>query len=801
MIRNYILATFRYMLRNKVYTLINILGLAIGISGVIISLLFVLDETSYDKHNEKADRIYRLAYHYKRTDGSISGSPIGPWRMKNSMITSFSEIEEFARLSVHLNFKMKFGDIEFYENEISFADNNIFNVFSFNFLIGKPDNALSAPYTIVLNKTTANKYFGDENPVGKSIKAITPDGDLDFEVTGVFEDIPKHSHFHVNALISSKTGEHIFAQDNKKILENWGEGFVYNYILLKDTYAANQLSSQFKEFMIKNISEEYAENVEYELQPLLDIHLKSHLRGEIEANGDITSVYIFGIIAIFILIIASINYMNLATAQSAKRAREVGLRKIIGSSRKQLVFQFIGEALSLAFLAMLISFVLSELFLPIFNELSGKELELSLTSTFSISFILISLLIGLIAGSYPAFFLSGFKIINVLRSDQTIKSSGSSFRKILVVVQFSISIVLIISTLVIFNQWSYMRNKKLGINTYHILVTRLPGYKYKEFKEEILKYSGIKYVTASNKRPTERLSSNLGYKAEGLDPKKRASIKIVTVDYDFFETFENKIIKGRSFSKDFQTDAEEGIILNEAAVKEIGWDNPIGKWFETSTLDENNNWQPKKGKIIGVAQNFNFESLHTQIQPVCFFIEPNWRSWVSIKVSGENLPETINYLKSTWDKFSDGDPAEFTFLEDDIRKLYENEENFMKVFLIFAGLAIFIACLGVFGLASFTAEQRTKEIGIRKTFGANVSNITIMISYEFLKLVSLSFVIASPIAWYFMADWLNEFPYKISLSWIHLLSGFVIVIVITMLSVTYQALKAALKNPAEALSY
>ena len=805
MLKSYFKIAFRNFRKHKAYSFINILGLAIGIACGLLIILFIQDEVKYDRFHEKGDRIVRTAITYTRPNGDKMSMPIMPYRLKPALETAFPEIESIVRIRPW-DTMVRYDDKEFSEQNMAFADEEFFNVFSFDLIAGDPNTVLKDPFSMVITEAVGKKYFGDESPIGKTLRVNHFSGEQEYKISGLLAEMPQHSHFHFDMLMSMNAGPQLFRDI---VLQNWGEGSNYSYLLLPEGYDYKQLEARLPDFGTENIDEMFNQYGEFFLQPLTDIHLKSQLRGEIEPNGDILYVYIFAAVALFILLIASINYMNLATARSANRAKEVGMRKVLGAFRQQLVTQFLGEAVLLTFIALVLAAGLAFAFLPVFNELSGKELSLNLAENWQLfsGFALLSLIIGIFAGSYPAFFLSAFRPVSVLKGGTKIKSSNSWLRRGLVVLQFGISIVLIICTLVVYNQLDYLQNKKLGIEPEQIVIALDPGRElYQTYKTEALKNPRVISISASNKRPTRRLSSNLGYKAEGLDPETPTSIKAVTVDFDFFETLGIDIVEGRSFSKEYGSDLAEGFILNEAAVKEIGWENPIGKWFETRTVTEDFQWTEKRGVVVGVASNIHFESLHHEIQPTVYFLEPNWMNWMSIKISSENMPATIDFLKATWDKLDPGFPFNSTFLDDDIQALYNNEARFLDIFVHFASLAIFIACLGIFGLASFTAEQRTREIGIRKTLGASVPNIIRLMSGEFTKLVLFANIIAWPVAYFYMNEWLVTFPYHTAWGITAFILGPAILsallaFVIAALSVSFQAVKAALTNPVKALRY
>jgi putative ABC transport system permease protein len=777
------------------------MGLAIGIVSCLFIVFYIFDEFSYDRFHEKGDRIYRLFFDYTSPNGEVFSHAIGPYRLAEELNVRYPEIEQSARLSFPFPTPVRFGDIEFMEDNVMLADQDILDVFTLDMLRGDPATALSEPFTCVISDEMADKFFGDDDPLDETLTLPTPAGDGEVKVTGVFRSFPSNSHIHPDMLASMKTAEYIF-NDRQKF--NWGEGTVAYYLLLPENTVKDSLEAKFPGLIEEVFSEGASETVRYWLMPLYDTHLRSNLRFDFEPAGDITTVYVFTIIALFILLIATINYMNLATARSARRSREVGMRKVVGGHRYQIIRQFIGESVILVILAMLIAIIFGNLLLPYFNTISGKEFSPDAVLGWKVlgGLLLAAILIGILAGSYPAFFLSGFSPLKVLYGDNKTGRSGFTLRKILVVLQFSISIALIISTLVVFSQWSFLSNKKLGVNPENVLLIPRPSQGYYTFKQEVLKNPSILNVSCSNKKPTGGLTSNLGYKAEGLSEDAGQSIKIVTVDFDFFETLENRIVEGRSFSELYSMDSVSTFILNETAVRDIGWENPIGKWFETSTLDPaTNNWKTRRGQVVGVAEDFHFESVHNTIQPVCFFVDKFWVNWMSVRISSENMPRTIAFLEEEFNKLNSDYPFEYSFYDEEIEALYDSEKKFFRLFIIFALLAIIIASLGILGLASYSAEQRTREIGIRKVAGSGVKRIILLITNEFTVLVLIANLIAWPVAWYFMRNWLMEFPFRIKLGLPVFLLSALLALTIALLTVIYQAWRAATRNPADALRY
>ncbi len=801
MIKNYIVTALRNLVRQKAYSIINILGLGIGLMACLFIVLYIYDEFQYDRHHSKGRDIYRMVVEYKSPTGELFPIPIQAYRLRDALQTEFPEMEKVTRVTMPYETTFEY-DKNKYRLKLSAVDDDYFDMFNLEMIAGDKYSALEGPDNIMISRSSAEKLFGNSEAMGKMVDLHTPMGTFPVRITGVFKDFPRTAHLHLDALFSTRVTDNIF---NDRQLNNWGEGTAYVYVLIPGYTNIAGLQERFPDFVEKARGEGSSESVSYRLQPLFDIHLKSNLRYEAEANGDIRYIYIFGTAALFILLIAAFNYMNLSTARSIKRSREVGIRKVTGASKIQLIAQFLGEAIVFTFFAMWVAVLLAELLLPYFNNLSGKELDIKIFDNWKLLLTLLftSVIIGIFSGTYPAFFLSRFKPVNSLSgTTDDVKTPNSTLRKSLVVLQFSISIVLIISTIVIFAQWKHMSNAKLGINPENVVVMPVPSEDYRVFKEEIQKNPDVISVSALNKKPTRELSSNLSFKAEGMEDNPDASIKIVTVDWDFFETIGNKIVEGRSFDRKFSSDERDGFILNEAAVEYIGWDEPVGKWFETYTLDSAGvNWVTRRGTVLGVAENFYFESLHNEIKPVVYFIQENWINWMIVRISGQDMQNTISFMGDKWNEFNTEEEFRYSFYDEDIHNLYFNERRVFKLFIAFAILAVFIASLGILGLVSFTAEQRTREIGIRKTMGATVPVIIRLLTFDFLKLVLLANIIAWPVAWYFMRRWLQDFPMRIDLGiWVFLASA-LLAALIALLTTFYQAWRAASKNPAAALKY
>jgi putative ABC transport system permease protein len=800
MIKNHFIVAIRNLLRQKGYFIINLLGLTIGLTACLLITFYIIDELSYDRYHEKAERIYRVGYDFERPNGDKMAQTLTEYKLKGSFESYFNQIESFVRIGRPSSYYVEYEDKKIYQSNISLVDNDFFDVFTYEWIAGNPKGALDEPYTIVITESVAKKFFGDEDPINKTLNITTQVGEAPSRITGVIKDMPRNSHFHLNIMLSMGSAPNVLSHLQ---LNNWGDMSVYCYVLMPDNISIESIQKEGKEFTGQMRGDEGTFLPDLLIQPLLDIHLHSNSRFEIEPSGNYRNVILFSIIAIFILLIASINYMNLATARSEKRSLEVGMRKVLGARRLSLTTQFMGEAIITTFLSLILSLALADILMPAFNKIAGKEINIVWMNNMWIILLtfVIAIVIGIFSGSYPALYLSSIKPLNALKKKSKNSSSSSILRKALVIFQFSISVILIVCTLIVFLQWSYMKNKPLGIDPSNIVLMRHPGTKnYETFKEELRKNPNITSITASLVRPPYRLSYNLSYTAEGIEFNGQKSIKLVPVEYDFFKTLENKILEGRSFDRNIRADENSTFILNEAAIKEFGWDDPVGKMFETSRIDfTTGEWTPRKGQVVGVAEDFHFESLHSKIEPVVYYINHEMLAWSFIKINSSNTSETMKYIKEKWDDLNVEINYAPSFYEDDLDTLYRAEERFFQLFVIFSGLAIAIACMGTYGLASYTAEQRTKEIGIRKVMGASVTTIISLINKEFLKLVLVSNFIAWPIAWYFMKNWLNDFTYRIGLSvWPFVLSG-IIAILIAVISVSYQALKASSTNPVNAL--
>lgn len=805
MLRNYLKIAYRNLVKNKVFSAINIFGLAIGIACCLLITLYVLDELSYDKFHEKADRIYRL-----NNDILFGGQDMHmaqtPEILAPTMKKDYPLVENYVRLYNEGPFLIKRTGVANFirEEKILYADSTVFDVFTFPLVSGNPKTALNEPNVIVISEKAAKRHFNNENPIGKTINL---DNRKNFKITAVMKDIPENSHIQADFFISMKSLKY-----------DWGNFLSNNhwsYVLLKEGTDPKSFDAKFEQITVKYVEPQIKKvfgsslvelkksgsSFKYWMIPLTDIHLKSQQTYEITANGNIQYVYIFSIVALFVLLIACINFMNLSTARSSQRAKEVGVRKVMGSLRKQLMFQFFAECILISILALFVALILVLVLLPFFNDLSGKNLTVS--SLLSLKFVLIitfmPILVGLLAGLYPAVFLSSFVPIEVLKG--RFKLQGGSLRNLLVVFQFASSIILIIGTIIIYRQINFIQQRNLGYNKDHILIINDAYVLEKQaipFKNEVLKLNGIVSGTLSGYLPTPSNRSNGSKWAEGhFDLKGGVMTQNWDVDYDYMKTFDMKLTQGRNFSKEFGTDTM-GVIINETAAKNFNFgENAINKGI--LTLKGNFGNETDTYRVIGVVKDFHFESMKSKIGAICMFLKTS-RGNVSFKLDKNlDLANTIKQIEKKWAQMAPGQPFSYEFMDDSFNSVYKAEQRIGKISLAFALLTILVACLGLFGLVTFVAEQRIKEIGIRKVLGASVASILQLLSKDFLKLIIISIVLASPIAYYFMKKWLQDFEYRISIEWWVFVATGVVAITIALITVSYQAIKAAVANPVKSL--
>lgn len=800
MFRNYLKTAWRNIRKNKLFSAINILGLSLGIALCFIIMLYVQDELSYDRFNKNAGNIARVVFNANINGGKISESIVmAP--VAQTMKNDFPEVQDATRLVAYGASKITYGDKSFKDDQFAFVDPNFFNIFTLPFLEGNAKAALLQPHTVVITKTTAQKYFGKEEAIGKTL-GFNNNTEV-YKVTGVINDVPANSHFHFDMFGSMTAWEQAKS-------DSWMYGNFYTYLLLKPgtdyTKMESKLPGMVQKYMGPQIQRDMGLSLQqfrtkgnelgFVLQPLTSIHLYSKTSTELEPGGDASYVYIFGAIAIFMLLVACINFINLSTASASKRAKEVGVRKVAGSGRFQLIKQFLSESMMITMFALIIALVLVDIALPAFNNISGKQLTFDAKPL--LAFITLGLLVGLIAGIYPSFYLSSFQPIKVLKGKFTGTNKSFGLRSGFVVFQFFISVGLIISTIVVYQQMKYIQNKTLGYDKEQLIT--LPnswalGKNEQAYKQELLKDPRIVNATVSWYKPAGPTNSNnaLAY-PEGNDNQIMKALEY-HVDENYIPTFGMQIASGRNFSKDFATDSL-GMIINESAAKGFGWNtiNAIGKTIIRENTDKGKNIP---FHVVGVVKDFNFKSLHEPISPLLMTLQPE--GGLIFKIKTADISGLLSTMKKQWDAFNTDEPFTYTFMDDLYNKTYSAEQKTGTILNIFSILTIFVACLGLFGLATYTAEQRTKEIGIRKVLGASVTQVTQMLSKEFLKLVLIASLIAFPAAWWAMHIWLQSFAYRIEISWWVFIIAGISALLIALLTVSFQAIKAAIANPVKSL--
>ncbi len=805
MIKNYLKIAFRNLIKYKFISGINLFGLTVGITCCLLILAYIVNELSFDKYNPGAKNIYRIERTFinpstKETSlvlGAVA-PPFAPY-----LLNDFKEIKHLTRLLATGNTSFKYEEKIFNERDIYFADENLFSIFKVDITKGNPKKSLTDPNSVMLSEEIAKKYFGAVDPMEKMIRL---DNQLNCKVTGVFKAFPTNAHLHPAVMISFNTLKDSVIYGERNLRTNWGNNSFLTYIELPDNYNPAGMEARFADFQNRNIPNDGNSGIKpsdyskLSLKKLTDIHLYSHTDYEAEENGDINRVYIFSAIALFILLIACINYMNLSTARSLLRAKEIGIRKVAGARRSELIAQFLSESLLISWLATLIAFGLTALTMPLLNKLSGQELTLEVLLKWQIlvPLFFVPFVVGIISGMYPALFLSSFQPIKVLKGVFKAGGLNISFRKVLVVVQFSISIILIVATGIVFQQLRYIQNKSLGYDKDHVITLTYPqalNNQFESFKNELLSGTAIQSVARSSRIPTGRLLDAMGSQinnGDSLEPTK-ADIKYVVVDDGYLPTYGIKTVAGRNFSKDYDTDTSS-FIINESAVKALALKSnaeAIGRPFQ---------YGGRNGRIIGVMNDFNFESLHQKILPLVFFM-PTGNNFnnVSIKISGSNIQTALAQVEKAWKTFVPETPYEYNFLDSRFERLYKSEDQQATIFTIFSLIAVIIACLGLLGLSSFAISQRVKEIGIRKVLGANSGTIVAMLSKDFLKPVLIAAVIAFPFSWITMDKWLHDFAYHTDIKWwIFLLAG-CIASAVAFITISFQAIHAANLNPVKNL--
>ncbi len=791
MLKNYFKIALRNLRRQKGYTFINVAGLAVGIAACLLIGLYVREELSYDRFHERAERIYRVAMNAYTPNAPPGRFAVSNWLDAPNLRAEHPEIESLSRLAPWTS-NVKHNGRYFFDDDFFFADSTFFEVFTFPMVQGDPTSALRDPFSLVMTEETEQKYFGAESGLGKT---LVLNDTLLFTVAGIVSNVPANSHFTFDFLVSWAMFEALQPRTDQ-----------YTYLLLRENVSPETFEAKISDLIMRGDAGEQLRSgggrVELELQPLTKIYLHSDRNLEIGPTGDVRYVYVFSAVAAFVLLIACINFMNLSTARSMERAKEVGVRKVFGSSRAALIRQFINESLLITFIALLFAVGIVSAALPFFNDLTGKEMAFStlLRPLSLLGLIGLALVVGLLAGSYPAFALSRFKPVEVLKGAFKSTGRGVRLRQGLVIFQFTISVVLIAGTLIVFQQLHFMQSQNLGFDKEQVVVVNATGVpdqqitqQYQTVKQELKQHPSVQDVSASNVVPGRGSWVSI-VSAEHLAEDESRRMQVVVVDHDFLNTMGIGLVAGRPFSAAFETDAQEAVLLNEAAVENFGWHSPeeaLGK--QIRLLDD------REATVVGVMRDYHHQSLRQKIEPTIMYIIPSTFNYFSVRFITQDVPALLAHLEKTWQRLFPGLTFNYFFLGDDFERQYRAEEQLTKVFGTFAFLAILIACLGLFGLASFMTAQRTKEIGVRKVLGASVPSIVALLSKDFLKLVGIAFVIAVPVAYYAMSRWLQDFAYRIEIGpWVFLGAG-ALALLIALLTVSYQAVRAATANPTEAL--
>lgn len=790
MFKNYLKIAVRNLWKHRGFSFLNIMGLAIGLTAGFLILLYVVFELSYDSFHTKGDNIYRVVADIQ-TPSELIEADRPAWAVTKHLETEFEEIQASVRI-MDLGPLVRNGNIKYQEPEMVAVDSAFFKVFDFELLQGNPDKVLVEPYTMVVSESSAKKYFGEQNPIGQTL--LVSDDAFPVKVTGVMADIPENSHIRPEMLLSLTT----FTQSlNPETDQQWGNYGAAAYVLLNQNTDHKLLESKFPDFLERNNGENMKESkmfVTLLLEPFKDVYLQSARGGN--GNGSMTNVYIFSIVAIFILLIACINFINLTTARSVERAKEVGIRKVIGAEKSQLGLQFIGESVIISFFAFILTVVLTALFLPAFNNMAGKIISEGIfANPLHIGMLLlIALAIGVLAGIYPAFVLSSFRPVSVLKGSFSTGTQGTLLRKGLVITQFTISIALIIGTIIIYHQMNFMRSQELGFDKEQTLVLETNvSPSQTSLKLAIETLPGVASTSLGSAVPGGG-NSGAYSEIENKDGDMQvANLDAYFVDYDYLDQFELKVLAGRGFSRDFVTDTTEAMVINEMAVKLFGYSTPeeaIGAKFDQ--------WG-RQGQIVGVIKDFHFRSLQQNIPPLTIRMEEGNTGLITVKLKPENIQQTVASIEEKWQTILPNAPFNYYFLDEFFDRQYRTEERFGNLFLSFAALAILISCLGLLGLAAYSTLQRRREIGIRKVLGSSISGVVNLLSLDFLKLVGIAFLIATPLAWFFMNSWLEDFAYRIDIQWWMFALAGGCALLIALLTVSFHAVKAAIVNPVKSL--
>jgi predicted permease len=784
MLRNYIKIALRNIKKHKGYSFINITGLAIGMACCILITIWVLDELSFDKFHNNAPDLYRVEEN-QFYSGRVFHVTVTPYPMAPILQEETPEIIDATRYVWSGGLLFTYEEKSFFEDDIRAVDPSFLQMFTFPLIKGDSNTALNDPYSLIISKDTAKKYFGEENPIGQ---VITINNQHEFTVTGVMKNVPHNSLLQFEVLLPYE-----FLRKTERTTESMGTNSIQTFVQLERGISADIVNEKIRDFIKRHLENSVTE---LELMPFTQIHLHGYFGYEKDI-GPIKYVYVFSVIALFVLLIACINFMNLSTARSANRAREVGMRKVVGAMKRNIIKQFYGESIVYALFALIIAVILVAAFFPAFNSLSEKNMSFNITKIWQIfaGLLFITIFTGLVAGSYPALFLSAFKPVKVLKGSLRSGKGSVFFRRVLVVIQFALSIILIIGTVVVYKQLHFMKTRDIGLDKEHLLYIYMRGdirNSYDTFKNELLNNPRILGVSGSSQNPLSIGSNSSGAEWDGKDPNLEILIGMGAVDFDFVKTMKIDLIEGRNFSREFETDKTKAFLINEEVVKIMGKESPVGEHFS---------FMGREGSIIGVMKNFHYQSIRNKIEPIALAVAPEYLNYILIRISPGDTSAALSIIEETWNKVIPSYPFEYRFMDEFFDMMYRMEERAGALLKYFAIFAVLIACLGLFGLASFTAEQRTKEIGIRKVLGASVSQIIYLLSREFFILVVLANLIAWPIAYFVMRNWLQDFAYRASLGIFTFALAMVLALVIAIVSVSFQAIRAAVSNPADSLRY
>jgi putative ABC transport system permease protein len=795
MFKNYLKIALRNLLKNKVYSIVNIFGLVIGLTCSILIILYVLYEFSYDRFHEKAENIYRLGRETTTADRVIR-EPLSSAPTASALIQDFPEILNVVRFRSSGRIVVRYGDKKFYEEHVSYVDPSVFDMFTLPMINGDPKTALVKPYSVVITEETALKYFGTENSMGKILRF---NNQHNYAVTGIMKNIPQNSHLEFDMFCSMET---LYAQKYPN-LDNWLSFEYFTYVLLEEKVDYKEFEKKFSSFIDKYMSNDFkvqGKSIKFFLHPLTKIQLYSHLEGY--PPGRITQVYFFFVFAVCIILVACINFMNLSTARSSNRAKEVGIRKVVGANRSNLIYQFLGEALILSFISLFIALFLMELILPAFSTLIRQKLNLNFTEKpwLILSFIVLAIFVGIVAGSYPAFYLSRFHPIQVLKGKLIVGVRKVRLRSILVVLQFFISTVFIIQTFIFAIQIDNLRSMDIGFNKKHVVVLPIVDADIKQsiksFKKELKDYSGVVNVAATSTLPGWSIPRSLKI-PQGYTEEQMQLMDDINVDHDFISTLEIKMVAGRNFSEEFSTDQSDAIIINQTAARKYGWDNPIGKTIKYSIGPD----KFATGTVYGVVKDFHLASLYRVIEPLFISNNPENLNYLLVRIQPENVPQSIDHIREKWDAQHPNHPFEYSFLEHSYDRYFQVVEKVLRAFYYFIFLTIFIACLGIFALATYNSEHRIKEIGIRKVLGASTVGIVLKLNKEIMILVIIAIILAFAFMQIPFLDPTMFLAYFSGVKFTVYLKSALLVVLIALVTISYQSIKTAMDNPVDSLRY